>query len=100
MHAHRPRRARVFPVLAFVGAFAGALVNPVGVAAAGQPVALEFAVQPGGGPAGVLFARQPVVKVVDASGDTVTTSSAPVYLTQVAGFAPLGCGDNPVRAIN
>ena len=81
-------------------AVSGALLAPGPVAAAGEPVALEFQVQPGGGPAVEALPRQPVVRVVDAAGNTVPTSSVPVSLSMYPGGSGVPCHENPVRAVN
>lgn len=44
----------------------------------GAPVALEFVTEPGGASSGLTLAAQPVVRVVDTGGNTVTASTAEV----------------------
>jgi hypothetical protein len=44
----------------------------------GAPVALEFVTEPGGASSGLTLATQPVVRVVDTGGNTVTASTAEV----------------------
>ncbi|SOD73895.1 hypothetical protein SAMN05892883_3090 [Jatrophihabitans sp. GAS493] len=63
------------------------------------PTKLAFTTQPGNGTGGIALPTQPVVKVQDASGNTVTTSTAGVTLalTTPAG-ATLTCTANPVNA--
>jgi trimeric autotransporter adhesin len=93
----RPRLASLLTA----AAVSGALLAPSSVLAAGDPVALRFEVQPGGGPAGRPMAQQPVVRVVDADGNTVTTSTAAVTLKPYGNVNDvLVCQENPVRAIN
>ena len=50
----------------------------------GQAAALVFRQQPGGGPAGVAWSRQPRVAVCDAWGNTVTDSAAAVTVALVS----------------
>ena len=78
----------------------GPMLGPVAAAAAGAAVALQFEVQPGGGPSGRPMPQQPVIRVVDAAGNTVTISTAAVTLRSY-GQDPgtLICQENPVRAI-
>ncbi len=47
---------------------------------AGAPAQLAFDAQPEGGPAGTIWASQPVVTVLDSSGNTVTHSTALITL--------------------
>ena len=46
----------------------------------------------------VALAAQPVLTVQDASGNTVTTSSAPIILSVASGSGALACTTNPVNA--
>jgi hypothetical protein len=67
----------------------------------GTATQLAVTTQPGGGVSGATWATQPVVTVEDASGNTVTSSSAPVTLaiaTQPTSGATLTCTTNPVTA--
>jgi hypothetical protein len=66
----------------------------------GPATNLAFTTNPSASTGGTAFATQPVVKVQDAGGNTVTTSSAPVSLsiTNPAG-ATLTCTTNPVNAV-
>ncbi len=61
---------------------------------------LAFTTNPSGSTGGVPLATQPVVKIRDGTGATVTTSSAAVTLslTSPAG-ATLTCATNPVTAV-
>ena len=66
------------------------------------PTALVIAVQPGGGTGGVAWGTQPSIKVVDAFGNTVTSSTAAISLTLAVGAsgAVLGCtGGNTKAAV-
>jgi hypothetical protein len=47
-------------------------------AAVGAPVALEFATAPAGAASGLSLATQPVVRVVDSGGNTVSSSTAEI----------------------
>ncbi len=91
----RPRLAALLTAVAV----SGAVLAPGSVAAAGEPVALQFQDQPAGGPARQALPQQPVVRVVDADGNTVTTSNAAVLLSRYGDGGVLGCQENPVRAI-
>jgi RHS repeat-associated protein len=68
--------------------------NPFAVTV-GDPAALRFSTQPDGAVAGTAFASQPVVRVVDAGGNT-TGSGATIALAITAGTgtagAALSCG--------
>ncbi|MEI7860357.1 MAG: hypothetical protein WCI26_11085, partial [Acidimicrobiales bacterium] len=64
----------------------------------GSATKMAFTTQPGGAANGVAFTTQPVVTVQDASGNTVTGSSASVSLASSAGT--LACTGNPVNATN
>jgi trimeric autotransporter adhesin len=71
-------------------------VNP------GAATQLSFSRQPGGGTAGVAWTTQPKVSVLDAGGNTVTSSTASVTLAITAGTGnPSGvltCTNNPKSA--
>ncbi|HEY5013806.1 MAG TPA: hypothetical protein VIK61_14030, partial [Acidimicrobiia bacterium] len=66
----------------------------------GQAAKLAFTTQPGSSTGGVAFAAQPVVKVQDLGGNTVTsnTSSVTLAITTPAG-ATLACTANPKAAV-
>jgi hypothetical protein len=68
---------------------------------AALPTKLAFTTSPSGSTGGVAFATQPVVAVQDASGSTVTTSTASVDLsiTTPAG-ATLTCTQDPKNAVS
>ncbi len=91
------KRFRSAAVL-FAIALLGAMIAPAAAVAAGEPVTLQFAVQPGDGAAGAPLSRQPVVRVVDVNGNTVSSSTA-VLLTGSHDQDVFGCLENPVRAI-
>jgi hypothetical protein len=93
-------RSRLLMLLAVLGLAMPTLAVPTPALATGEPVALQFQVQPGDGPARAPLPRQPVVRVVDADGNTVTTSTAAVSLTRYGDGPVFGCNENPVRAIN
>ncbi len=66
----------------------------------GAATQVVFTTSPSGGPAGSVWATQPVVTVEDVSGNTVTSSSAAITLAinsgpGVAGFT---CTTNPLNA--
>lgn len=61
----------------------------IGVGAASR---LSFSTQPGGGTAGVNWLQQPVVQVLDAGGNIVTSSSAPVALSIIGTGVLSGSG--------
>ena len=63
---------------------------------AGSATQLVFSTSPGNSTNGVAFSAQPVVKVEDASGNVVTTSSALISLTPSSGA--LACTTNPLTA--
>jgi signal peptidase I len=67
----------------------------------GAAVKVAFTTSPSGSTGGTAFGTQPVVTVLDAGGNTVTGSSAPVTLniTTAAG-ATLLCSVNPVPAVS
>ncbi len=67
----------------------------------GPAAQLAFTTQPGGGTAGIAWSPQPVVTVQDASGNTVTSSSASIAL--VIGTNPGGGALSaivPIAAVN
>jgi len=71
--------------------------------AIGNGARLVMTTNPAGAVYGVAFTTQPVVTVVDAGGNTVTTSAASVSLainTQPGTGASLSCTANPVTAVN
>jgi len=88
--------------LLVVGSILGSLVAVPGSASAAEaPAALEFQLQPGGGPSNVAWTQQPVVRIVDANGVTVTSSHLAVTLkTSAATNGLLICNANPVIAVN
>ena len=61
---------------------------------------VAFTTQPGGGTGGTTWGTQPVVKVQDAGGNTVTSSSASITLAigTNAGGGTLSCTANPKSA--
>ena len=65
---------------------------------AGAATKLAVTTQPAGAVNGVAFTTQPVVTVQDASGNTVTGSSAPVTLAVASGTGTLACTTNPLTA--
>ena len=69
---------------------------------AGPAAQLTFTTQPGGGAANTAWAIQPKVSVLDALGNTVTTSAASIALSITAGTgtsgAVLTCTANPKAA--
>ncbi|MFZ2514888.1 MAG: hypothetical protein WAW82_04405, partial [Candidatus Lutibacillus vidarii] len=69
---------------------------------AGPAAALRFDTQPGNGQADQALGVQPEVAVVDAMGNRVSTSTAPVTLSITSGTgtgaAQLSCTHNPVPA--
>ncbi len=67
--------------------------------AVGAASRLAFSVQPGNGSAGSALATQPAVSVLDAGGNLVSGSSAPVTLTLNGPAATLQCNANPLAAI-
>ena len=68
----------------------------------GPAAKLAFTMQPSGGTSGVAWSTQPVVNVLDASGNLVTTDSSPVTLAITGGTgspgAALTCSSNPQAA--
>jgi signal peptidase I len=68
---------------------------------AGPASKLAFTTSPSSSTAGTAFATQPVVTVQDASGNTVTSSTAAVTLSITAptGGAVLTCTTNPRNAV-
>jgi hypothetical protein len=67
---------------------------------AGPATKLAFTTSPSGSTHGAPFATQPVVAVQDSSGNTVTTSTAPVTLTiTTPAGANLTCTANPKPAV-
>ena len=66
----------------------------------GAAAKLAFTTQPGGGTANTTWATQPVVKVQDAGGNTVTSSSASITLAigTNPGGGVLSCTANPKNA--
>ncbi|MBZ5723524.1 MAG: tandem-95 repeat protein [Acidobacteriia bacterium] len=81
------------------GPLAAATSNPFNIAP-GPPAQLAFVTQPGGGTAGVAWATQPVITVLDAGGNTVVTDTSNVTLTIGAnlGGGALVCTANPQAA--
>jgi hypothetical protein len=69
---------------------------------AGPAAQLAFTTQPGGGAANSVWAIQPKVTVLDALGNTVTTSASSIALSITAGTgtsgAVLTCTANPKAA--
>ena len=64
---------------------------------------LSFATQPAGSTRGVAFTPQPIVKILDASGNTVPTSTAAVTLAITGGTGTAGAtlsGTSTINAIN
>src|SRR5438105_13545097 len=91
-----PRLAALLASLLVASTTLGAGTAAAAVAA----VALQFEVQPGGGPSGRPMPQQPVIRVVAAAGSTVTSSTAAVTLRAWGTDAgTLICQENPVRAI-
>ena len=66
----------------------------------GAAAKLSVTTQPGGAANGAAFTTQPVVTVQDASGNTVTDSSASVALAVASGSGTLACTDGSVTAVN
>ena len=66
----------------------------------GAAAKLAFTTQPGGGTGGLAWAQQPVVKVQDALGNTITTAGDLITLAigTNPGSGTLGCTTNPVTA--
>jgi alpha-tubulin suppressor-like RCC1 family protein len=60
------------------------------VPGAGTATTLAIATSAAGAPSGSAFTTQPVVRVVDANGNTVTTSTSTVTMTVSAGATPVG----------
>ena len=69
--------------------------------AVGQPVALVFERQPVGSLINTDFPTQPIVRVVDAGGNQVTSDTSAVTLTLTSGpdGAILSCTANPKNAV-
>ena len=68
---------------------------------AGSATKLVFSTEPVGGSSGTTWTTQPAVTVEDASGNTVTASSASISLainTSPGGGAVLSCTNNPLSA--
>ena len=65
---------------------------------AGTATQLVFTTSPGNSTNGLAFGAQPVVKVEDASGNVVASSSASVTLSIASGTGTLNCTTNPVTA--
>lgn len=64
----------------------------------GNGTQLAFTVQPGGGTAGVAWAQQPQVEILDANGNRDTSSTAAVTLALTTGSGALG-GTATVSAV-
>jgi hypothetical protein len=64
-----------------------------------ETMKLAFATELVGAAAGSAFPIQPAVKIIDANGDIMTTSTAPVTLTVTNGMAEL-YGTTTVKAVN
>jgi hypothetical protein len=81
----------------------GALLTAVSsnvVISTGVAAKVGFTTQPSGSTGGVAFVTQPVVKVQDAGGNTVTTDSSAVTLTTTTpAGATLTCTNNPQGAV-
>jgi hypothetical protein len=94
------QRAARLLVAAVASILAASFVDPASGLAAGAPAGLSFVVSPGGGPSNVPWTQQPVVRIVDANGETVTTSNLAVLLRRAAtATGILFCNTNPVRAV-
>jgi hypothetical protein len=72
-------RARIGMAAGAAALLAASLAVPASTSAA-SAVATEFQVQPGGGAIGTAWAQQPVVKIVDAQGNTDTSNASSVTL--------------------
>jgi hypothetical protein len=95
------QRAARLLVAAVASILAASFVDPASGLAAGAPAGLSFVVSPGGGPSNVPWTQQPVVRIVDANGETVTTSNLAVLLRRTpSAKGLLFCNANPVRAID
>jgi hypothetical protein len=92
---------RSLSVLVVATMVAVSSLHPVSALAAGTPAGLEFVVSPGGGPSNVPWARQPIVRIVDATGTTATDSHLAVALRRAqSAKGLLICNANPVTAVN
>ncbi|HEY3266232.1 MAG TPA: right-handed parallel beta-helix repeat-containing protein [Armatimonadota bacterium] len=66
------------------------------------PLAIVFATQPGGAPAGLPFAPQPVIRCVDASNNTVAAFTGPISMALKSGTGAAGAslfGTSPVNSV-
>lgn len=82
---------------ASAGSIANATSSPQVVVSAAAPSQLEFAPAPSAtATAGVAFAVQPQLRVLDAFGNLATTATAPVTLTLASGSGVLVCAANSV----
>ena len=70
------------------------------IVTAGAAAKVAFTTAPSGSTGGVAFATQPVVKVQDLAGNTVTTDTSSVTLSIPAGVPALTCTSaNPLPAV-
>ncbi len=82
---------------ASAGSIANATSSPQVVVSAAAPSQLEFAPAPSAtATAGVAFAVQPQLRVLDAFGNLATTAIAPVSLSLATGSGALVCAANSV----
>jgi hypothetical protein len=68
------------------------------VVSVGAAAKLLYLAQPIGSGAGVNFPQQPMVRIADLGGNTVTTDTSSVLLTATGGAGVLTCTANPVAA--
>ncbi|MBY0490953.1 MAG: Ig-like domain-containing protein [Gemmatimonadaceae bacterium] len=85
--------------LQFTTASPALSVNSSSFTVIGPATQLAITTQPAGAVSGVAFTTQPVVEVRDASGNRVTSSSAPVTVTIATGTGAL-VGTATVNAVN
>ena len=91
--------AATYTLHASNGTVAGNSTNVV-LAAFGAATQLVFTPAPVGGvPSGALFSTQPIIRVEDAVGNTVTSGGFPIVLTIPAG-ATLSCSAGRTRALS
>lgn len=82
---------------ASAGSIANATSTPQVVVSAAAPSRLEFAPAPSAtATAGVAFAVQPQLRVLDAFGNLATTATTPVTLSLASGSGALVCAANSV----
>ena len=91
--------AGTFTLIASAAGLTSATTSSITLAA-GPVAGLIFTSQPTAATNGIAFSPQPVVDVVDANGNRVTTSTAAITLAIASGSGTLTCTTNPVAAVS